>query len=58
LGNVGNTKNLVFQYKFGLLVSKGNQIGAQTGDNKEKWGESQQFHKMNPPEQPCNIIHN
>ncbi len=48
----------MFQDKFGLLVSKGHQIGAQTGDDEEKWGGSQQVHEMNSPEQPCKIIHN
>jgi hypothetical protein len=48
----------VFQDKLGLLVSKGNQIGAQTGDDEKKWGGSQQVHKMNSPEQPCNFIQN
>ena len=42
----------MFQDKLSLLVSKRNQISAQTGDNEEKWRRSQQVHKMNPPEQP------
>ncbi len=47
-----NFEHLVFQDKFGFLVSKRNQVSAQCSDDQEEWRGSEEVHKMNSPEQP------